>query len=233
MISVSVAGLVVDEAELTVQITESIQQLVGIEAVGLAEQISTWLTSDRARLGVLGVVSLVVTASMLFVALQDALEVIWEQPVGSAADTIRRRLLAIAIVLLTGVVLLTVFLLHLFSASIRDLAPGNSSIGRVLTDALASVASWVMAGIIVAWLFRQLVRHHPSWRSSLVGGLATAFALAIGSRIVGWYFDVYGANSLGGATGSLFVIVIWIYAIGQIMLAGAELTRAIELTPGD
>jgi membrane protein len=61
----------------------------------------------------------------------------------------------------------------------------------------------------------------------LPGAAVTALGVAIGTVAIGAYLRRYAASSLLGATGSVFLLLIWIYYEAQIILAGAEFTRTL------
>lgn len=62
----------------------------------------------------------------------------------------------------------------------------------------------------------------------LVGVLVTTVVLVMGARLVGIYFGTVGARSVTGAAGGVLLFLGWIYAVAQIVLAGAELTCALD-----
>ncbi len=67
------------------------------------------------------------------------------------------------------------------------------------------------------------------WSAAIAGGALTAGALALSATLIGAYLQRYAASSLVGATGSVFLVLLWIFFVGQIVLVGAELTRVLAL----
>jgi membrane protein len=57
------------------------------------------------------------------------------------------------------------------------------------------------------------------------GAAATALLYTIGKFLIGIYLGKSSLNSAYGATGSLVVLLLWIYYSAQIFLLGAEFTR--------
>ncbi len=80
----------------------------------------------------------------------------------------------------------------------------------------------------LAALFKFLADADVSWTEALAGGVVTALIVTLGNLIATEYLKRWGSASLGGAAGSLLVGLIWIFAIAQIILAGAELTRTLQ-----
>ena len=114
-----------------------------------------------------------------------------------------------------------------FSPGIRLEAKPN----RQWKDAPA-IVQWAIGAGVVAVLLKYLSGMHVAWRPALIGGVLTFLAINIGNRLFGIYLSTYGATSVAGAAGSVMVGLVWLYVIAQIVLAGAELTRAIQTSDG-
>ena len=234
-ISAAIAGIVLNDIDIEETLTTVLSDLVDDDdsasqmAAAIADKLDT--TGTSAGLGLFGLASLLLAASVVFVALQDALDTIWEVPVHSgAANTVRRRALAFAVVLLSGAVLIASFAVSAMSGLVRDLAPGGSALSAVAADLFTVVGLWALAAGVLSFLFRFLTRATVQWRTALAGGVITALALTVGNRAATEYLSRYGASSLAEAAGSVLVLLFWVYAIAQIVLVGAELTRTLELT---
>lgn len=82
---------------------------------------------------------MLLVASLVFVALQGAFDTVWEVPVRTGTlASLRRRLLAFAVVLLTGAALVASFAVQTISDLVRTLAPGNTALVDAAADVLAS-----------------------------------------------------------------------------------------------
>ena len=85
---------------------------------------------------------------------------------------------------------------------------------------------------VVALLFRYLTDVRVPWRAAVVGAVVTSVMLAVGTVLVGAYLRRFASSSLVGATGSVFLVLLWIYYEAQIVLMGAEFTRVLALPRG-
>ena len=56
--------------------------------------------------------------------------------------------------------------------------------------------------------------------------MVTAVLFSVGNYVIGLYLGRASLGSVFGAAGSLAVIMIWMYYSAQIILFGAEITRA-------
>ena len=234
-VSAAVAGVVLDDIDLEEALADVIGDIVDTDgsdiAAAIVDNVDT--TGTLAGLGLVGTVSLVLAASLLFVALQDALDTVWETPYRRGArNTLRRRLLAFLVVVLSGAVLIANFVVSALSGLVRELAPADTELLETAADLLAMTGSWALAALVFALLFRYLTVAHVHWTVALGGGVATALALTIGTRLITEYLGRVGTSSIAGAAGSVILGLFWFYAIAQIVLAGAELTRTLQLTLG-
>jgi membrane protein len=59
------------------------------------------------------------------------------------------------------------------------------------------------------------------------GAAVTALLFAIGKFLIGLYLGKSSFNSANGATGSLVVLLLWIFYSAQIFLLSAEFTRVV------
>lgn len=230
-ISLAVAGLVIDQADVEEVISSLLGNVVDADAAGFASEVSKTIDANStvSSLGLFGFVSLILSASLLFVALQDAFDTIWERPVPRGTrSSLRRRFLAFAVVFLAGVVLVASFAVISVANLIRDFIPGDLAVLDLAAAVLATLTSGAMLAAVIGLLFHYLTAHRVGWIVAAAGGIATALTLTIGNRLFIEYMRHFGASSLVGVTGSVLVVIVWIYSIAQIILAGAELTRTLE-----
>jgi membrane protein len=229
-ISLALAQFLFSQEELQEQLAGRLENILG----GEADQVAALLTeqlgnaSTQSGLGVIGVVSLLVTGVALFVALQDALNTIWDAPVASGMGSmIRRYALGLAVVLLTAAVLIGALAVQAIAGLLETLAGDESTVRDPLVSAAEVIGSWAIVGAAVVVVFRVLSPSGVTWRDATIGGLITAVALLVGTWVIGYYLSHYGGASVAGATAGLALVLVWIYYEAQILLAGAVLTRVI------
>ncbi len=151
-ISFAVAGLVISEADVEDVLASVLGNVVDGDGQEFAAQIAESLdaTATTGTLGLIGLGSLLLTASLVFVALQDAFDTIWELPVSSGTwATVRRRLIAFAVVLLAGGLLVASFAVVSISNLLRGILPGTSTIVDVGADLVVSVGSVALLAVVI------------------------------------------------------------------------------------
>ena len=219
-----------DEAGRT-EVLREMRGLIGQQgAVAVAELVEH---SSQGNQGVLatifGIVALLFGASGVFVALQDALNTIWEvepQEGRSFWAIIRDRLLSASMVVCIGFLLLV----SLIVSAILSALSAYSSRFLPLPGWTMQVLDWSITLLVVTLLFAAVFRilpdAHVAWRDVWVGAVITALLFTLGKWGIGLYLGNAAISSSYGAAGTLVVLLVWTYYSAQILLFGGELTQA-------
>jgi membrane protein len=192
-------------------------------AIGKASNHSSGIIAT-----VIGVVSLVITASGVFGEMQTALNAIWRaSPEGTAVTRIiKARLTSLTLVVTLGFLLLVSLLLGAAIAAVshalNDIMPFTDTLLHLLNFAISLALLTAIFGAI----YKILPDRHLEWRDTLVGAFVTALLITIGKLGIGIYIGTSGIASSYGAAGSVLASLLWIYYSAQIFLFGAEFTRA-------
>lgn len=204
---------------------------LGIENPDAASASLTDELTDRTTqisMEIIGAASLVFAASLLFLALTDAVKTIWDVPVAEGMwNSIRRRLLSFAMVLIASLALVVSFALSAIVGAAQALIPESLLFIEGLDQMVVNIVSWGGLGLLVTLLFRFLSPVRVPWRFALVAGAATAVLLVIGTAGVGWYLREFGGSSLTGAFGAILALLTWVYFEAQILLAGVQLSKVL------
>ena len=236
VISMGVAGLFFGERGGA----EILGALGGVVGERGAEAVRAMVESaaSRPRAGrvaaVVGVVALLIGASGVFAQLQDSLNVIWKvrrAPEAAWSATARRRLLSFGMVGAIAFLLLASLLVTaVLSAAGRFVgAPSGAAAWWETVNNLLSVAGITR---LFALVFKFLPDASLPWRDALRGGFWTSLLFTAGKFAIGLYLGRTAVASTYGAAGSFVVLLAWVYYSAQIVLFGAELTRAFALHEG-
>jgi membrane protein len=230
-ITLALTEFLFSQEELQAEFAGRLESLLGGETDEIAALLTEQLgkTSTQSGLGVIGGISFLITGVALFVALQDALNTIWDAPIVSGIGSmIRRYALGLAIVMLAAAVLIGSFAVQAIAGLLETLAGDDSTVLDPLVSVAEVIGSWAIVGAAVVVVFRVLSPREVTWRDATIGGLITAVALLVGTWVIGYYLSHYGGASLAGAAGGLALVLVWIYYEAQILLAGAVLTRVMD-----
>jgi membrane protein len=75
-------------------------------------------------------------------------------------------------------------------------------------------------------MFKWMPDAEARWGDVWLAALMTAALFEIGKFLIGFYIGKQGLGSTYGAASSLVVVLIWVYYSAQIVLLGAEFSRA-------
>lgn len=231
VISLGVAGLVFGDRSSD-EIFSMILGLVGPNGASAVEAMVAG-ASRQPRAGViatvLGIIMLMAGASGVFQQLQEALKVIWKVSPKTMAGWRRwprQRLLSWGMVIVIALVLLASMIASVALAAMGKFMGGSMPGGQALWQAVNFAVSAALSGFFFAAIFKVLPDAPLRWRDALVGGFFTAVLFSFGKFGIGMYLGRSGVSSAYGAAGSLIVILLWVFYTAQILLFGAEFTRA-------
>jgi membrane protein len=178
----------------------------------------------------LSAVMLLVGASTVFAALQEALQQIWggraSLPSGWRAF-IRTRLLSFGFILAIGFLLLVSLTLTTALAALRGYVTRHfeGMVGLLAgVDFLLSIA---LGTGLVALMYRYLPAKRLAWRHVLTGALVTALLFHLGRWGIGLYLGKATQPTAYGAAASFAALLLWLYYSAQIFLFGAEFTACL------
>jgi membrane protein len=102
--------------------------------------------------------------------------------------------------------------------------------GSAAESALLALLNFAVSLAVLTLLFSMLFKWLPdrqlAWRDVWLGGFVTALLFNVGKSAIAWYIGTQAFESTYGAAASLVVLLISVYYSAQIVLFGAELTRA-------
>ncbi len=186
----------------------------------IAKQVMGYLTQFAAkssRLGLAGIVVLLVTAISLILTIDRTLNAIWRVR--------RSRPLAQRVLVYWGVLTLGPLLLagslaitsYVVSAS-RGLVGGMPGGLGVVLD----VFQFALMAAGMAALYRYVPNAEVKWNHALSGGVFVAIGLELAKRVLGWYLArVPAYSAVYGAFASVPILLLWVYVLWLIVLLGA------------
>jgi membrane protein len=231
IVAIAIAGIFFGPDAVQREVTGQIRGLVG-ESGARAVQAMLQGASQRTGNGVatgIGLVTFFIGATGAFLELQTALNAIWRvKPKAGAGvkDMLLQRLLSFGLVIGVGFLLL-VSLLVSAALSALDHYIGTAVPGiAVVWQGVNTLVSLGVVTLLFAMIYQFLPDVDLRLRDVWVGALVTAGLFSIGTFLIGLYLGTSAVASTYGAAGSVVVLLIWVYYSAQIVLLGAEFTRA-------
>jgi membrane protein len=228
LIVIAVAGLVFGQEAAQNAISGQFSALMGKQAADLLESViaSASAESSGVLATIVGMVTLIATASGVFGEMQAALNTIWKTRSRGTilSRLVRARIASLGLVGALGFLLivslavsagLTAFANHL------DTLP----VGALFLSVLHFAISLLLFAVLFGAIYKVLPDRTLQWKDVVVGALMTSVLFNLGKTVIGWYLGSSAVASSYGAAGGLIVLLLWVYYSAQIFLFGAEFTK--------
>lgn len=226
-VSITVAGIFIDEVLLANKLYASIESLLGTESAQLVQDLinTTTITtsSESILVTIIGFLALVYAATGLFANLKYALNTIWHVPASEYAGTlafIKTRLIAFLIVIGFGLLLVVAAFFSLVINWFSDLIPLLSDLGI-----LGNVPIIILTFVTLVIFYRILPDAEVTWRDVWLPALLTTLVYSLVVWVVSVILGGFTLTSAFGAAGAFAVLLTAIYYFAQIFLLGAQFCR--------
>lgn len=233
---ISIAGLVMDPADIAAQL-QTVLAMLPEDAAGILQgQLDKVAGGDQTGTGIVAVVGIGITlygAMKGVLTLIEGLNIAYDEE--ETRGTVRLYLTAF---------LITLFLIVglIIGMALVILLPSLAALGH-LPEPLATVVGWlkwplmaVLTMIALAVIYRfGASRAEPKWRWVSVGAVAATLLWIIGTVAFSIYVRNFGSyTETYGALGGVIILLTWMWLSAFVVLAGAELNAETEQqTPRD
>ncbi len=237
VVVISLVGYFFGADAVSGQLHRQIAQALGVNTADQIQEMVIMALRIRTSLlaTIIGIGTIIIGATAVFVELQKSLNIIWEVKATVAKSGIwfvlKTRLfsfgliLSIAFLLLISLVLssllsaLAVWIQHYWSESLLwffNIFNGVISIGIIT--------------LLFGLMFKIIPDARVKWNSVWLGAFITSLLFVIGKTALGFYFGTANPGSLYGAAGSIILILLWTSYSSMIVFFGAEFTKVYSDT---
>ncbi|MDQ3027748.1 MAG: YihY family inner membrane protein [Pseudomonadota bacterium] len=184
-------------------------------------------SANAARLTVLGVAILFVTAVALMLTIDRSINAIWRtrrsRPVWISIIAYVA-LLSVGPILIGASVSITTYLLSMPARWANVPAPAHSFLLQAIPTAVSTVAFFL--------IYRLVPHRRVPWVHALTGGLIAAVMFEIAKEALGFYVaHVPTYSVVYGAFAAVPFFLLWVYVSWLIVLFGAEVAAALGEWP--
>lgn len=209
-------------------------QISALVGQGAGELTRSILESSQARpdltsiAGIVGGLTLLLSASLIFGELRAAMNRIFEcqgcnEEPQSFLETVyvffKERLLHVGMVL-SFTLMIVVSLIT--SSLIYGTLVFEDRMLAAITNILTSLGFYTLAFAI---MIRYLPDDKQTWKTAFQGGAIIGVMFLIGKEVISLYLSSSGMSSTYGAVGSIVVLLVWVYYSSIIILVGTEASR--------
>jgi membrane protein len=231
VIIISVAGLLFVEEAARGEIVQQIEGLIGREGAAIVQ--TALKNTSNSESGIIAIIISLITSivgsTIVFVELQDSLDMIWRVRPKPGRNLIRGlvrdRLLSFAVVIGSGFLLLVSLIISAAISSLNHFINENLIATPIwMLEQINNLISFGIVYILFAMIYKILPDVHNSWSDVWIGALITSLLFVLGKYLIGIYIGTSTLSSTYGAAGSLVVLLLWVYYSAQIIFLGAEFT---------
>lgn len=179
---------------------------------------------------IIGAAVLLYTGTRVFVELDDGIDAIWRTSkalyVHPVLASIKSRLLAVALMVVLGVLLIAVILASVLISAYAGVLARFPVLGDWIGPAISTFVHYGILSAFFTLIYKWLPTGGVPWKYALIGGAVNALLFAAGNRALVYYFEVVQLTSAFGATAGFAAIMVWMYWTSLTILIGAQVGRS-------
>jgi membrane protein len=230
LIAIAIAAVAFGQDAAQNAITAQLSGLMGDQAAQLlqAAVANAAKKSSGTVATIIGVVTLVLTASGAFGEMQSALNVIWKAtPTGTTfSRLVRTRIISLGLAAALGFLLLVSLIVSAALAAFGNELNAILPFGSSILSAVNLIVSFVLISVLFAAIYKFVPDRPSAWRDVILGAMVTTLLFTAGKSLIAVYIGRAATVSSYGAAGALLALLLWVYYSAQIFLLGAEFTKA-------
>ncbi len=230
LVIIALLGLFFGQNNAQQQVQGQLGQVVGKDGsqfigmlIGGASHHGTGMTAL-----IVGGALILFAAIGMFLALQNALDEVFEvhpQSRGGFVELVLLRLHALIAIAALAVIAIVALALGNLIGGVMQTALGGGFSGPAY-EIGTGIINIVALTIFLAVVYRTLPQRAIAWRSAYTGAAITSAILLVGEAALSVYFTRFHPAAPYGTAGGIIILLLWIYYSAQLLLFGAEITRA-------
>lgn len=230
IITIYIAGSVYEDQVVRDSLLEQFNNFFGQQSAEAIDKILRNVNeaSDSVINRVIGFITLIVSATTVFVSLQDGINKMWgivAKPDSNLYRVLKNRLLSLAMAVSVGFLLLVSLVieasLNFFDSKVIEIFSESEF---YIANTISFSFSVIVTTSVFACLFKIIPDAEVKWKNVWMGALITTVLFGIGKYMIGFYLGVSSFGSVYGAAGSLVILLTWIFYSSMIVLFGAQFT---------
>src|SRR5712672_1130754 len=220
LIVVAVAGLVFGREAAQGAITAQLGGLMGQQTADVLQSAvaSAGEKSSGVLATMIGIVTLIATASGVFGEMQSALNAIWKaKPEGTTVSRlIRARAASPGLVAALGFLLIVSLVVSAGLTAFGNYLDSVLPFGKVILSALNTAVSVALIAVLFAAIYKVLPDRHLEWRDLSAGALVTAILFTTGNSLTVSYIGSSAVSSTYGAAVRMIGLLLPVYYSAQM-----------------
>ncbi|UPT68484.1 MAG: YihY/virulence factor BrkB family protein [Sphingobacteriales bacterium JAD_PAG50586_3] len=238
LIVISLAGVFLGREAVEGEITNQLSSLISVDSALTIQKVikSAYKPGENWMYTVVAIVLLLLGATGVFGQFRVALNTIWDVKPSAkkpVAKFFLSKVFSIAMIAALAFLLLVSLVaqsaLSAFSGILRQYL---SDFSMVLVKIVDIGLTLGVTTLLFAMVYRYMSDARPQWKTVWIGSFATTILFGFGKYAIGLYLGQSSIASTYGASGSIIILILWVYYSSQIVFLGAEFTHAISIQKG-
>jgi len=230
VIVIVIAGYFFDKSAIQNMIISQLGGFIteeGAQGVGI---ILAKFMNPKARYmaSAIGITSLLLGASSVYLVLQNALNTIWETK-NNIGNNIWKffkiGFMSLGIILILVILFLILFIVSTVSNVVIAYSLELLPVTYYLWSTLNILTFLIIFTLIFGVIYKLLPNAEVNWNDVWPGAALASILFNIGRIIIGAYLVKSGLKSVYGAAGSIVMLLVWIFYTSYVFLLGAEFTK--------
>ncbi len=229
---IAISGYFFGKDVVNENILAQISTTMGADTALQVKDILVNISKSRSTIwgSILGIITILIGATGVFVELQITLNAIWQVevvPKKGILPILKARLFSFGLILAIAFLLIISLVISAGLAAFSNWIEGyTSEFTIILFYILNFIFSLAVISMLFALMFKILPDAKIKWKHVWLGSVLTGLLFTIGKTALSYYFSKAEPASVYGAAGSVIFILLWVSYSSMILFFGAEFTAA-------
>lgn len=238
IIVISIGSFFYAQADIREDVFSLISGIVGSNTAGEIQDVldNISVTGGNTWATILGVGMLLFGATGIFGEIQDSLNMLWElkaKPKKGWISMIVNRLVSFSMIVVLGFILLVSLTVNtVLDIGLEKLNLHISSTGLNFIEIIDQALILVVVCILFTLIFKVLPDAVLKWKHAILGAALTSLLFMLGKYLISLYLTDTYIVSAYGATGSIIVMLLWVYYSAIILYFGAVFVLSVVRNTG-
>ncbi len=238
IIVIWVTSIFYSPSEVQGRLLSQMTDLIGTKAVIQVQEVLINTKFDYTSLWakILGIVTIVLSATGAFGEIQDSINTIWglkTRPRAGFLKILINRLLSFSLVISLAFILIVSLVVNTLISTLMDNVqaafPGVPIVLYFILNQLVTAAVLVL---LFGSIFKVLPDAKIAWKDVLLSSIITTILFMGGKFLIGYILGENMTVNAYGSAGAVIIILLWVYYSSIILYVGAEFTQAYLKTRG-
>lgn len=229
---ITIAGYFFGNDTVNQSILEQVASTLGADTAIQIKEMLIKVSQSKSTLSgsIIGISTILVGATGVFVELQKTFNTIWCVKVVAKRGILpilKARLFSFGLILAIAFLLIISLVVSTALAAMNNwIKVDSSELMIIVFRILNFVISLAVISTLFGMMFKILPDAKIEWKHVWLGSLVTGILFTVGKTALSYYFGKAEPASAYGAAGSVILMLLWVSYSSMILFFGAEFTAA-------